>query len=94
MSVSENDSEGTVARIESYCGVPPETSATRCSAEVARSSEQPRRADFACQEVVQCADKTVQCNLDTCARFDDLYREHELRMEQLRKVKAFLDLLD
>ncbi|KAH7976610.1 hypothetical protein HPB52_017007 [Rhipicephalus sanguineus] len=92
MSVSENDSEGTVARSESYCGVPPETSASRCSAgdQVGRSSEQPRRADFACQEVVQCADKTVQCTLDTCARFDDLYREHELRMEQLRKIASYM----
>ncbi|KAH7985398.1 hypothetical protein HPB49_026444 [Dermacentor silvarum] len=51
---------------------------------VGGSSDEGRRVDRECQETVPCADKASQCTLDTCARYDEMYREHERRMEVLR----------
>ncbi|KAH6919391.1 hypothetical protein HPB50_029621 [Hyalomma asiaticum] len=90
MSRPENRTGGSVVPPEPNCGVPSDLGAPKRSVEDNVVSEPLSPVDVACQETVECIDRAVQCELDTSAYYDDAHRQHEERMESLRRMRAIL----
>ncbi|KAH6920545.1 hypothetical protein HPB50_028467 [Hyalomma asiaticum] len=90
MSATESRTGDSVVPPEPNYGVPSDLGAPRRSVEGSVVSEQLSPVDVACQQTVECADRAVQCELDTSAYYDDAHRQHEERMESLRRMRAIL----